>query len=137
MAITVPYSLDLGPHDDAKDAAEGSVPDTVPQHMKIYLGANVDPTRMQSVVGSLQAVYRYMMSEDFKSNIGAATRAGYAPWESASAMDVTMESGVTGITDDHVAIIVSGNFDQGGRTHFYTETFNQLVNVLLEKTKDN
>jgi hypothetical protein len=56
-------------------------------------------------------------------------------------MDVTIEkTGITGITDDDVAIVVSGNFLDAahkGATHFYEETFEQLLEVLLENTKDN
>ena len=140
MAITAPYSLELGRNDDAGDAVAGIIPNPTAGKLKIFLGDNVDPGKVQSIVGTLTCCFNVLLEEHYRHYSGAATCAAYAPL-GGTAMDVTVnKTGITGIGDGDVAITVAGDFlsqkRQGG-THFLKETFEQLLEVLLEKTKDN
>ena len=140
MAITAPYSLELRRNDDAGDAVAGIIANPSAGYLKIFLGDDVDPGKVQSIVGTLTCCFNVLLEEHYRKFFGAATCAAYAPL-GGTAMDVTVnKSGITGIGDGDVAITVSGNFlaqkHQGG-THFLEETFEQLLEVLLENTKDN
>ena len=136
MAIEVPYSLELAAHEDAIEAVEGSTPDTTTAKMKIFLGNGVNPMRPQVFVGTLKSVYRHMMNENFKHVASNGAQVGHGHWQNASAGNIAIDSGVANIEDDEVAISIAGNFETTARTHLYTETFNQLINVLLERTAD-
>ena len=136
MAITTPFGLELARDEDAKDAVEGDTNVLVALKIKIFLGANVNPALIQTYVGSLRACYRHLMNEALKKGISSAT-VGRGDWRAASAGNISIDSGTAFITDDDVAVIVSGTLTPVGGTHFQTETFNQLINGLLERTKDN
>ena len=140
MAITAPYSLELGRNDDAGDAVADAIPNPTAGKLKIFLGDNVDPGKVQSIVGTLTCCFNVLLEEHYRHYSGAATCAAYAPL-GGTAMDVAVnKTGITGIGDGDVAITVAGDFlaqkRQGG-THFLEETFEQLLEVLLENTKDN
>ena len=134
--ITTPYSLELTKNQDAKDAIAGTSTAVVPLKMKIYLGGNVIPGKIQTYIGTLQAVARAMSGKVLQS-AGTGAVVGYGDWRNAVAGNIVLAADVTGVTADHVAIIVSGTFDTQAATHFYDETFKQLLNVLLEKTSTN
>lgn len=135
--ITVPFSLELARDEDAISIVEGTLPDPVALKMKIFLGANVNPGLPQTYIGSLKAVYRHMMNERFKSTASALPGVGFGDWQSAGAANIEIDAGVGSVTADDVGISVAGNFETEAATHFYTETFNQLINGLLERVSDN
>jgi len=140
MAITTPYGLELARNDDARDVVADALPAPSAGKLKIYLGANIDPAKRQSIHGTLTLMFNALMAEHLRSYSGSGTCSVYAP-VGATVMDVTIEkTGIMGITDDDVAIVVAGNFLDAAHkaaTHFYEETFEQLLEVLLENTKDN
>jgi hypothetical protein len=140
--ITVPYSLELSAHQDAKAAVAGTTVDTVSGKMKIFLGADVIPSRRQSIVGSLRACFNRVLNDEARGNPGASTICAFGPWASATSGNVQIEQGTTNVAAGDVAIVCSGTFPSGfaankGATHFYQETFDQLIEVFLENTKDN
>ena len=136
MAITVPYGLELGRDDDARDAAADAIPNPSAGKMKIYLGANIDPGKHQSIQSTLTQVFNALMADHLRNYTGAATCAAFGPL-GATASNITInKGGITGITDDDVAITVPGSFLAQGGTNFYSETFKQLLNVLRENTRD-
>jgi hypothetical protein len=141
--ITAPYSLELGPHEDARDAVAGITVDTVAGKMKIFLGADVPPDKRQSIVGSFHALYRRLMNHVASGGAtGNGTICVFGPWASATSGNTKIEQGTTNVTAGDVAIVCSGTFPSGfaaekGQSHFYRETFDQLVEVFLENTKDN
>ena len=140
--ITVPYSLELSAHQDAKAAAAGIAVDTVAGKMKIFLGADAIPSRRQSIVGSLRACFNRLLNDEARGDTGAATICAFGPWASATSGSVTVEGGTTNVGAGDVAIVCSGTFPSGfaankGASHFYQETFDQLIEVFLEYTKDN
>ena len=137
MAITAPYSLDLGPHEDAKHATPGTTVTVVAGNMKIFISSAVNEKRTQAIVGSLKSIFRHMMNEDLRKAGGTADFIGFGNWASASSGNITVNTDGTGITTSDVAISLSSTFDNGGSTHLYKETFDQLINVLLEKMKGN
>ena len=139
MAITTPYSLELTKNNDARDAVAGNTPDSVGGKMKIFLGANVDPGKGQSIQGTLRNCLRYILNERGRFYTGSGTYSVYGP-VGAVYNELTLNpSGTLGIGDDDVAVVVSGSFVSlaHGATHFIDETARQLMRVLLEKTKDN
>lgn len=135
MAITTPYSLELQLDQDAKDVVAGTTTDIVTQKMKVFLGANVPPQRRQAYIGTLKAAFAHLLTEAGSSTSSGA-KVVFGRWDSGSSGNFTVALGVTGITADDIAIIVSGNvtFHRSGLSD---ETFKQLTNVLLEKTKGN
>ena len=134
--ITTPFSLELTRDQDAISIVEGVLPAVVVGKMKIFLGANVNPGRPQNYVGSLRACYRHLMNESAKKGV-ATDEVVSGDWKNASAGNILLAVNGAGITDDDVAIVVSATFVTNGATHFYTETFNQLINGLLERVSDN
>ena len=135
--ITTPFSLELTRGQDAIDIVEDTVPDTVSASMKIFLGANVNPGKVQSYVGSLRACFRHLMNEQVKRDTEGVSLVVRGDWLSASAGNITFVGGTGQIGADDVAIVVAGTFADEGATHFYDETFKQLINGLLERTKAN
>ena len=138
--ISTPYGVELKRNEDAKHATEDAIPNPTAGHLKLFLGADVDPSKGQSIQGTLRSCFNTLMAEHYRGYGGAATCAAYAPL-GGTAMDVTINTtGITGIGDGDVAITVAGDFlAQGkqGSTGFLDETFEQLLEVLLENTKDN
>ena len=135
--ITTPFSLELTKDEDAKDAEAGAVATVVAGKVKIFLGANVLANRPQVYVGTLRACYRHLMNERAKRGV-AGDLVSFGDWQNASAGNITIASDIAGLDDDDVAIVLSDTFNANTvMTHFVTETFNQLMNVLLERTKDN
>ena len=137
MAITVPYSLDLGPHEDAKDATPGTTVTPVAGNLKVFIGSGANPKRTQAIVGSLKTIFRTMLNEELRARGGTADFVGFDHWAGASSGGTTINADGTGIAAADVAVSISSTFDTGGSTHLYKETFDQLINVLLEKMKDN
>jgi len=140
MAITAPYHLILGPNEDAKQAVEADgtgISAVSAGDMKIHLGTTVDTKRAQAIVGSLKSIFRHMMNEDLRKAGGTQDFIGFGNWASASAGNITVNADGSGIAATDVSISLSSTFDNGGSTHLYKETFDQLINVLLEKMKGN
>ena len=139
MAITTPYGLELGRDDDAGDAVADTFPNPSAGKMKIFLGTNIDPSKRQSINGTLICCFNKLMGSHLRQYAGAAACAAYAPL-GGTEMDVTInKTGITGIGDNDVAITVAGDFLSLGRqgsTGFYKETFEQLLEVLRENTRD-
>ena len=142
MAITTPYSLELRADQDAKDTVAGTVSDTVAQKMKVYLGGttpiplgNVPAHKRQAYIGTLKAAFAFLKTK-VGSNTTAGTKVVYGNWDAGSSGNFTLAAGTSGITAGDVAIIVAGNFPFH-RSGLSDETFKQLINVLLEKTKGN
>lgn len=135
MSITVPYSIELGMNEDAKNAVEGTLPVNVPGKMKLYLGPNVDPHKMQQVVGALKNCYRIFKTVH-GSNTNPGTKMAHGHWQTASSGNINISATAPAPTADSVLIVTGNNFFTG-RSHMMEETFKQLINVLLEKTKDN
>ena len=133
--ITTPFSLELARDEDAISIVEDVDPAVVPTKLKIFLGANVNPGSPQVYVGTLRACFRHWMNERGKKEAESAVVRG--DWQNASAGNIVIATGVGGLTDDDVAISISAAFSTDGATHFYTETFNQLMNGLLERVSDN
>lgn len=139
MAITTPYSLQLTKNEDARDAVAGNTPDGVGGTIKIFLGANVDPSKGQSIQGTLRNCLRYILNERGRFYTGAGTYSVFGPVGSTY-NDLTLNpTGTLGIGDDDVAIVITGSFVSlaKGATHFIDETARQLMRVLLERTKGN
>ena len=137
MAISVPFSLQMTRDEDAISIIEGAVPDVVSGRFKIFLGANVIAGRPQVYVGSLRACYRHLMNEVVRQGT-PGDKIAVGDWQTAGAANILLPADTIGITDDDVAIVVAANFNlASGATHFYTETFNQLMNGLLERASDN
>jgi len=136
MAITTPYGLELGRDDDAKDATADAIPNPTAGKMKIYLGANINPGKHQSIQGTLVQALNKLMADHLRNDAGSATCAAFGPL-GATASNITInKGGITGIGDNDVAITVASDFLAQGGTNFYAETFRQLLNVLRENTRD-
>jgi len=135
MAITTPYSLELSQDQDAKDAIASTTASVVAQKMKIFIGANVLPHRRQAYIGTLKAAFAKLLTEQ-GGNTNASAKVIYGDWQAGSNGNFLIEADIGSVTADDVAIIVSGSF-QFHRSGLSDETFKQLINVLLEKTKGN
>lgn len=135
MAITTPYSLELRLDEDAKDAVAGTVVDTALGKIKIFLGANILPQNRQTYIGTLKAAFATLLTER-GSSTSAGTKVIFGNWQAGSSGNFTVASGTSSVTVDDVAIVVSGTVPFH-RTGLSDETFKQLINVLLEKTKGN
>ena len=135
MAISTPHSLELQLDEDAKDAVAGTTTEIVTNKIKVFLGANVPAHRRQAYIGTLKAAFAHLLTEK-GSNTSAGAKVIIGRWDSGTSGNFEIALGVGTITDDDVAIIVSGNvpFHRSGLSD---ETFKQLINVLLEKTKGN
>jgi len=135
--ITVPFSLELTADEDAISIVEDITTLSVPGKMKIFLGASVNPGLQQNYIGSLKACYRHLMNESAKKGTISVV-AVYGDWQNASAGNISLENDASGVLDTDVLISVAGGFDNGvGKTHMYAETFDQLIDGLLERVKDN
>ena len=135
MAITIPYGVELGAHEDAKDAVEGDGSTIVAGKMTLALTATVPPARAQAIICSRKNVFRHMMNESLKKRVAGADLYGFANWADASSGNVTVGGTTTGLADGDVIIALSSTFPAG--THFYKETFDQLINVLRENLTEN
>ena len=135
MAITTPYSLELTADEGAKNAVAGAVATAVAGKMKIYLGTNVSPGRRQQYVGVLKAAYVFFKNQK-GSKEDTSVKAIIGDWQTGSSGSFSFEAGITGITVESVALVIDGAFPSN-RSHLADETFKQLINVLLEKTKNN
>lgn len=136
MAITTPYSLELTANENTKDAVAGAVVTVVAGHLKIFLGSAVDPGKRQQYVGSLRACYRKLITDDEKEGT-TGDLVAYGDALSARDGNITIAADTLGVGAGDVAIVKSSSFAASGRTHKMTETFNQLINALLENSKDN
>ena len=137
MAITTPYSLQLARNEDAISIVAGTVPDVVSGRFKIFLGANVNAGSPQVYVGTLKACFRHLSNEQLKKGT-SGDKIAAGDWRNASAGNILLPSDIVGLTGNDVAIVVAANFSlSSGSTHFYTETFDQLIEGLLERTKTN
>lgn len=135
--ITTPYSLELTRDEDAKSATAGTVSDIVAGKLKIFIGANADPAKRQQYRGTLTNCFRNLMNERAKREITTNLVAS-GNWLNAKDGNITLATTTGGITANDVAVVASSSFDSApGATHFYDETFNQLLEVLLENTKAN
>ena len=134
--ITTPFSLELARDEDAISIVEGIVATVVAGKIKIFLGANVVAGSPQVYVGTLRACYRHLMNESAKKASSADVVAS-GDWQNASAGNIVLAADAAGLTADDVAISVAADFSTDGATHFYTETFNQLMNGLSERVSDN
>ena len=134
--ITTPFSLALARDEDAISIVEGLIPDAVSGKMLIFLGANVNPGLPQTYIGTLKACFRHLMNESAKKD-SAVNAVVSGDWRNASAGNIVLAGGAGGVGDNDVSISVAGSFSTDGATHFYTETFNQLINGLLERVSDN
>ena len=137
MSITTPYSLELARDEDAISAVEGNTPDVVAGKMKIFLGANVLPSRPQTYQGSLERCFRELLFALRPDRTGVADVSASGHWQAASAGNITVAPGILAIGDDDVAVVLAANFAEPGATHFAEETFKQLTEVLRENTADN
>ena len=142
MAITAPYSLELAKNDDAIKAVADDTVTTVAGKMKIYLGDNVVPGKRTSYMASLKNCFNRLMNDIARGNTGSGVIAVFGPWDNATSGNITRESGTGNVTADDVAIVCSGTFPDGqarnkGGSHWYQETFEQLLEVLAENTKSN
>jgi len=135
MSITVPYSLELTQDEGAKDAVADTAATAVAGKMKIFIGSNVTPAHRQAYVGTLKAAFAKLKS-DKGSDQSATTKVIYGSWNAGSSGAFTVADTTAGITATDVAIVVSDTFNIH-RSHMADETFKQLINVLLEKTKGN
>ena len=133
--ITAPYSLQLRAYDDSKDAVAGTVVTVVSNHMKIFLGSAVDPGKRQQYVGSLKACYRTLMAELGKRQ-NATDQVAYGPAYGASDGNIIVTTDTLSVGATDVALVVSSSFTSD-RSHELTETFNQLINALLQNTAAN
>jgi hypothetical protein len=136
MSITTPFSLELTRDEDAISIVEDVTTLSVPLKMKIFLGADVNPGQAQVYVGTLKSCFRHLMNESAKKGTIAVVTA-YGDWQNASAGNITLANDGSGVLDTDVLISVAGGFAPDGKTHFYTETFDQLIEGLLERVKDN
>lgn len=137
-AITTPYSLELTADEDAREAVVGAVVTVVAGKLKIFLGAAVTPEKMQSIVGSLKACYRVAMNRVLKRGV-AADVVAFGNFLSATAGSITLAADTVGVGTTDVAVVISQTFGSSGgfaQTHMDTETFDQLINVLLENSSD-
>ena len=137
MAITTPFSVELTKNEDAISIVEGAVVDSVAEKLKVFLGVNVNPGSPQVYIGTLKACFRHAMNERFKNTASAGAAYIHGDWQNASAGNIQISTLAVTVGDDDVAISVAGNFETQAATHFYTETFDQLIDGLLERTKDN
>ena len=138
--ITVPYSLELESDEDARQAVAGAVVTVVVGHMKIFLGASTDPAKQLSIVGSLRSIYRLMMNELLKQDATATDQVGSGNYLTATSGNITLAIVTAGVGVEDVALVISNTFGADGTqgvTHMYNETFDQLINVLLENLSQN
>lgn len=139
-AITAPYSLELASDEPSKDIVVGVVATVVATKMKIFLGANVVLTRQQTINGTLRCIYRHMMNELLKKSVANQDNIGFTDFETGTTANVVLDTDILALTDRDVAIIIGADFTPGSQsaaTHMYTETFNELMNVLLENLSQN
>jgi hypothetical protein len=134
--ITTPFSVALGRDEDAIDIVEGTSTDPIPGKIRVWLGADVNPGNVQVYIGSLRACFRHLMNESARHGV-VGNEVAFGDWQNASAGNILIEGDSTSLTVNHVAIIVSSSFAVAGATQFYTETFNQLMNGLLERVSAN
>lgn len=134
MAITAPYSLELTQDESAKNAVAGTLVTAIVGKMKIFLGANVKVGHRQAYIGTLKAAFATLKSA--KGSSVSTVRVISGKWDAGSSGNFLIDTVTTGVTVDDVAIVVASDFGFD-KTHMSDETFKQLINVLLEKTKSN
>ena len=138
--ITTPYSLVLGRDDDARDVVAGTTANTVAGKMKLFLGASVDPTKRQSIMGAVEILLKEGMRTDWRGDTSSGgTVTIYGPYDQLNYSNVVRSAAApeTVVGDNDVSLSVPNTFMAGNQTHFITETAHQLANVLLERSKDN
>ncbi len=134
--ITPLVSVALGPNEDAKDAVVTEGGDALPVAGKLLvtIANEVPAVNRQAWVGSLKNVLRHTMNEVFRK--GHTTDIlGFGHWQHACAGNITINTDGTNAAETDVFVTVSSTFPQG--TQFIQETFDQALNVLIERSKDN
>ena len=135
MAIETPYSLELGYNEDARDAIEfngDADGDHVSGKIKMFLDVGVPTNKIQSVVGSARACFRHYMNEQGKTG-NTTLNVLYGNWESASAGNIHLDFTAAELQPDDIFFTLANPLS----SHKLDETFKQLINVFLERTKDN
>lgn len=136
-SISTPYSLELTRDEDAKNATADVLPDLVVGKMKVFLGSGINPSRKALWRGALDACYRKLMNEVLKKELVPGTDwVARVVWDRAVNALISLENDTLGVTDNDVAIVIESTFAPNS-THFATETFDQLMEVLTEHTKAN
>lgn len=134
MPITTPFSLNMTEVDRAIEAVAGTTVDTVAGNLKIFLGANVDTSKRQSIQGSLASCFRVFKTQ-FNASTGTGTKVAYGPFLDAVAANITTAVDTVGVGAGDVAIVMDGSFPPQLRQ--WETTFFELTNQLLERSKDN
>ena len=66
MAITTPYGLELARDEDSRDAVADAIPNPTNGKLKIFLGDDVDPGKVQSIVGTLTCCFNVLLEEHLR-----------------------------------------------------------------------
>lgn len=139
-AITAPFSLELTADEDAREATAGTVSTVVLAKMKIFLEDTVGLTKHQSINGSLRNCFRLLMAEVSRRDVSSDDQVASGNYLTASAGNITLDTDLLSIAVGDVVLIVSGTFGSSAgkaQTHMFTETFNQLMDVLSERLAQN
>ena len=147
MAITTPWSAEITRHQDKRDITVSGDGAPTPDggHVRLHLGANVDPAKRQFIQGSIERLLRWTLNHLYQFTVAGSTQYVSAPWDNVT--DGTIErDGTAPTTDDVIALGISGSFwtanPIGGNTarqgsHILEESVKQLAAYLLEISKDN
>ena len=138
MAITTPYSVELERNQQSIDVVEAAAATVVANKMKLFVGGNIEVWQRQAYVGSLKNCFNVLMNEVVRLPLAApANRVVYGPGLSAKEINITIDTDPTSVGADDVAISVSSTFtDKPGDSQFYQETFDQLIEALLENSAE-
>lgn len=136
--LTTPYSIDIAPGDTAGSATNGTVSTIVAGTIKIFLGATVDLTKRQSVIGSLKVLFNFMMTNAGKGEVTSGDIVVYGDYLNLSQYNITLTDNTAGIGDNDVAIVVSSSFGSASnQTIEYREGYRKLIAQILTRSTGN
>jgi len=133
MAITAPYSLELGQDDDLKQIVADTVVTAVADKIKIFFGASVDMKDRMRLIGRLKELYRYAKNTkgsaaDTNPKVFAVNYLGNG--------SPTFAATTAGVAATDIAIVVDGAF-LWSHSHFAKETIDQLIRGLIDTSSGN
>ena len=89
--IAVPYSVELGPHQDAKHHVVSDGASANANTIMLFIPGGCDPAKMQGIIGSFRAIFRKFMADAVRNSTytGATNMFAYGPCQGAAAGNTT------------------------------------------------
>jgi hypothetical protein len=134
MAKKPNQSVVLGISSPKKSAVVSTgTPTVTTNQMGIYIGANVDVAKPESIIGQFELLFRYAKT-NLKSLTGTPCVLHVALSENYKDIVVNGSSG-NAPGNTHIRLIIGAGVTTGDRSHFLNRTYKRLIERLLEENK--